>query len=58
LPNRVLTPSVIIANPGFVQQFGTVTNADGSKALAASIVSAWGAVQAAAQIITSFSFST
>jgi ABC-type transporter Mla maintaining outer membrane lipid asymmetry permease subunit MlaE len=50
--------SVIIANPGFVEQFGTVTTPAGGKALAPSIVSAWGAVQAAAQIVTSFSFST
>ncbi|ORX39544.1 general substrate transporter [Kockovaella imperatae] len=49
---------VIIANPGFVKQFGTVTTPDGTKALAPSIVSAWGAVQAAAQILTSLTFST
>jgi hypothetical protein len=50
--------SVIIANPGFVKQFGTVTHPNGSKALAKGIVSAWGGVQSAAHVLTAFTFST
>jgi MFS family permease len=41
----------IVANPGFIQQFGTVLNVEtGALELEAQHVSAWGAAQQVAQI--------
>lgn len=41
----------IIANPGFVAQFGTETNAAGNLILSASVLSAIGTIQSVGQII-------
>jgi len=41
----------IIANPGFVRQFGTELNADGELILSASVLSAIGTIQSVGQII-------
>lgn len=41
----------IIANPGFVRQFGTELNADGKLILSASVLSAIGTIQSVGQII-------
>ena len=41
----------IIANPGFVEQFGTGVNADGETYLEAPILSAWSAIMSIGQII-------
>lgn len=41
----VSIPGLIIANAGFINQFGTITNAKGILELDALHVSAWGAVQ-------------
>ncbi|KAF5240366.1 hypothetical protein FANTH_9626 [Fusarium anthophilum] len=40
----------IIANAGFVQQFGTQTIDDGSVVLASSVLSTWGALQSVGQV--------
>lgn len=55
-PSYMLTASVgingnIIANPGFVQQFATETNAEGERILSASVLSAIGTIQSVGQII-------
>jgi hypothetical protein len=41
----------IIANPGFVRQFGTELNAAGDLILSASVLSAIGTIQSVGQII-------
>ncbi|EEU48068.1 uncharacterized protein NECHADRAFT_31847 [Fusarium vanettenii 77-13-4] len=41
----------IIANSGFVKQFGTGTNENGDKYLVSSVLSAWNAIGAVGQII-------
>ena len=41
----------IIANPGFVAQFATETNAQGERILSASVLSAIGTIQSVGQII-------
>ncbi|KAH7024103.1 general substrate transporter [Ilyonectria destructans] len=41
----------IIANPGFVEKFGTQRNDDGEIVLASSIMSAWGSIGSGGQII-------
>lgn len=41
----------IVANPGFIAQFGTVTNADGVLELAATHVSLWSGFQYVGQVV-------
>lgn len=41
----------IIANPGFVEQFATTTNAAGERILSAPVLSAIGTIQSVGQII-------
>lgn len=41
----------IVANPGFIQQFGTVTNAAGQLELAATHVSLWSGFQYVGQVV-------
>lgn len=41
----------IIANPGFVEQFATTTNAKGERILSAPVLSAIGTIQSVGQII-------
>ncbi|KAH8172225.1 sugar transporter domain-containing protein [Sarocladium implicatum] len=41
----------IIANPGFVKEFGTATTADGDPSLASPILSGWSAIMSVGQII-------
>ncbi|WVW83142.1 hypothetical protein I302_105160 [Kwoniella bestiolae CBS 10118] len=41
----------IVANPGFLEQFGTVRSATGALSLDAHYVSTWGAVQQVGQIV-------
>lgn len=43
-------PGSLISNQGFINQFGTEFAADGSKALAASWVSIWGAMMPVGQV--------
>ncbi|GFZ52068.1 hypothetical protein JCM24511_09840 [Saitozyma sp. JCM 24511] len=47
----VTIPGSISANSSFVQRFGTVIAADGTKALNAQYVGAWGGIQSGGQII-------
>lgn len=51
LTNLVGINGNIIANPGFVRQFGTELNADGELILSASVLSAIGTIQSVGQII-------
>lgn len=44
-------PGSIIANAGFVAQFGTIVAADGSRALDPNHVGAWGGIGSAGQIV-------
>lgn len=46
----------IVANRGFVQQFGTITAEDGSVALAAPILSGWNSCINVGQIIAMLAF--
>lgn len=41
----------VIANPGFVRQFATETDAAGSPVLASSVLSGWGSIMSVGQII-------
>ncbi|KAK0109479.1 hypothetical protein ONS95_002171 [Cadophora gregata] len=41
----------ILANTGFVQQFGTANNAKGKKVLASNVIAAWGSILLVGQVV-------
>lgn len=46
---QIAMTGTIIANKGFVLQFGTAKNAAGAVILDASVLAAWGGIQSAGQ---------
>ena len=47
---QLVVPGSIIANPGFVQTFGTIRNSAGALVLNPQHVAAWGGIQSGGQI--------